>query len=237
MKSTKLLVALAATGLVATSAFAQKSAFEGFYGQIATGYENNTIQNTNLGVTSPGVSETTTGGGTATSGTAPLIVGLGYTFSLSPQFALGLGADYSTLSQTTNNATYNFVGGCAADNCVQANFKISNRYNLFVTPSYVIDKDKLAYLKVGYSGVTVKAQPQNSDLSSLSSNLSGYVVGLGYKQIISGGFYGFGEANYYGYSKANFNTSFTTSMGTTANVSLNPGVNAYNFLVGLGYKF
>lgn len=231
----KSLVVAAAT-VVASSAMAQ-SAFQGFYGQIATGYENNTIQNTNLVATAPGVTETSSGGGTATSGTAPLIIGLGYTFSLAPKFALGLGADYSTLSQTTNNATYNFAGGCAADDCVQAKYKISNRYNIFVTPSYVIDNDKLAYLKVGYSGVTVQAQPQNVSLGSVSTNLSGYVVGLGYKQIISGGFYGFGEANYYGYTKANFNASSTTDMGTASNFNLNPGVNAYNFLVGVGYKY
>ena len=238
----KLLVAAAAT-VLASSVMAQ-SAFEGFYGQIATGYENNTIQNTNL-VVGPNSDRshtggTLSGGGTATSGSAPLILGLGYTFSLAPKFTLGLGADYSALSQTTNTATYNFGGGCSDPNggCAQVKYKISNRYNIFVTPGFAIDKDKLAYLKVGYSGVTAQAQPQNGVANSFSTNLSGYVVGLGYKQIISGGFYGFGEANYYGYSKASFNGTSPNTDGTPSQpISLNPGVNAYNFLVGVGYKF
>lgn len=238
-----LIAAAAASALTAPSAFAQ-SAFEGFYGQIATGYENNTIQNTNLviGPNSDGshTGGTSSGGGTATSGNAPLIIGLGYTFSLSPKFTLGLGADYSALSQTTNTATYNFGSGCADPDggCAPVKYKISNRYNIFVTPGFAIDKDKLAYLKVGYSGVTAQAQPQDSGASSSSTNLSGYVVGLGYKQIISGGFYGFGEANYYGYSKASFSGTATNTDGTPPQpLSLNPGVNAYNFLVGVGYKF
>ena len=41
--NTKLLIAFAVAGLAGT-AHAQ-SAFEGFYGQIATGYESNTIEN------------------------------------------------------------------------------------------------------------------------------------------------------------------------------------------------
>ena len=41
----KLLVAAAAT-VVASSAMAQ-SAFQGFYGQVATGYENNNVSNLN----------------------------------------------------------------------------------------------------------------------------------------------------------------------------------------------
>ena len=42
----KSLVAAAAT-VVASSAMAQ-SAFEGFYGQIATGYESNQVSNLNM---------------------------------------------------------------------------------------------------------------------------------------------------------------------------------------------
>ena len=236
MKSAKLLLALAATGLVATSAFAQKSAFEGFYGQIATGYENNTLQNTNLAFNSnagPADSATSSAGGTATAGGAPIVLGLGYTFSVAPKFTVGLGADYSALTQTTGVTTYNFGGGCADPDggCVPVKYKISNRYNIFLTPGYEIDKDKMAYLKVGYSAQTVQVTDQDGG-NGTNSTVSGIVAGLGYKQIITGGLYGFGEFNYFNYSKLNQSTGTTNG-----SLNLNQGVNAYNLLVGVGYKF
>lgn len=232
MKSTKLLLALAATAVVG-SASAQ-SAFQGFYGQIATGYENNTIQNTPVVVVNQGQTYTSSGSGTASAGGTPLIVGLGYTFSLAPQFTLGLGADYSTLSQTTGSATGYFS---PTDSAV-LKYKISNRYNVFLAPGYAIDKDKLAYFKVGYSNQKVEAQNADGGGGTLgSATTGGYVLGLGYKQIISGGFYGFAEANYYSYAKPTISKSYTEDNGTNSVASVNPGNNAYNVLVGVGYKF
>jgi hypothetical protein len=118
----------------------------------------------------------------------------------------------------------------------------SNRYNIFVTPGYVIDKDKLVYLKAGYSGVTVKATSPNSytldgmtdnlPAGSQSKTLSGYVVGLGYKQIITGGFYGFAEANYMSYSKSTYSGTLDET-----NISTNPSMSSYQALVGVGYRF
>jgi len=98
MKSAKLLVALAATGLVATSAFAQKSAFEGFYGQIATGYESNSASGLSSPLTLSDGVDTLTAGVSAPNqnfGGVPLIAGLGYNFSVAPKWLIGVGADYS----------------------------------------------------------------------------------------------------------------------------------------------
>lgn len=227
----KLLVVIA-SALVANVAVAQ-SAFQGFYGQVGTGYENNTVQNSNIAFSDASFVTNSSGGGTATSAGAPLVLGLGYTFSVAPKFTLGLGADYSALPQTTGTSTYNFGGGCSDPDggCVKLNYKISDRYNIFVTPGYAIDKDKLAYLKVGYSGQTVTAQAQNGG-GNTSTNVSGIVAGLGYKQIITGGIYGFGEFNYFNYAKANFSSS-----DMNGSMNIKQGVNAYNFLVGVGYKF
>lgn len=227
----KLLVVIA-SALVANAAVAQ-SAFQGFYGQVGTGYENNTVQNAQMTVSSAQGSASTTGAGTATSGTAPLVVGLGYTFMLDPKFTLGLGIDYSTLSSNTGNVTGTWTdseGGTGS-----WSYKISNRYNIFLSPGYVISKDQLAYAKIGYSNQKVEAQNQTAgepNYSLGSANTSGYVLGLGYKQMITGGIYAFGEANYYNYSKPSI-----TSTINGFNSSVNPGVNAYNFLVGVGYKF
>ena len=238
----KLLVAAAAT-VLAGSAMAQ-SAFQGFYGQLGTGYESNSIGSTSM-VVGPSPEGIHTGGSSAStsisSSNAALVVGLGYNFSVSPKFVLGLGADYSALPQTTGVATYNFGGGCSDANggCANIKYQISNRYSIFATPGYAIDKDKLAYLKVGYSGETLATKPQGAGAPSNASNtLSGYVLGLGYKQIISGGFYGFGEANYYGYSKPTITGTATNTDGSgPQKITLNPSVSAYQLLVGVGYKF
>ena len=93
-------------------------------------------------------------------------------------------------------------------------------YNIFISPSIVIDKDKLAYAKVGYTGANVTSDGDNT-------SLNGYSLGLCYKQIISGGLYGFGEVNYASYANTNIGGGATGSFSA----------NSTNVLVGLGYKF
>lgn len=238
MKSAKLLIALAATGLIATSANAQ-SAFQGFYGQISTGYENNQVSN--MGVTGTEAGEPTDNWNVANQsfGGVPLVIGAGYNFSVAPKWVVGLGVDYSAIPQKSSTFSYNT--GTASLN--GASIEASNRFNVFVAPGYEIDKDKLVYLKAGYSSVTAKSNSPTSyafdgfsgSLPSVSQSktLSGYVLGLGYKQIISGGLYGLAEFNYMSYSKATF--SGTDSMGYTT--TSNPSVSAYQALIGVGYKF
>lgn len=119
----------------------------------------------------------------------------------------------------------------------------SNRFNVFVAPGYEVDKDKPVYLKAGYSSVSAKSNSPTSysipgESRSLSSTnqsktFGGYVLGLGYKQFITGGLYGLAEFNYMSYSKSSF--SSTDSMGYTT--TTNPSASAYQVLVGLGYKF
>ena len=219
----KLLVAAAVT-VVASSAIAQ-SAFQGAYGQLGVGYDQNTLSSSSLttlgtNVTAPGYN------GSSVSG----VVGFGYNFAATKDFLVGIGADYgfvpsSSFQGTNSNGT--------------TQTKISDRYNIFVTPGYVIDKNKLAYLKVGYSSQTVKVTDgPNSTTSGQtlgSGSANGYVVGLGYKQMVSSGFYGFGEANYYSYSGASFGGSTLTNGETISGYS--PKTSAYQLLVGVGYKF
>lgn len=244
MKSAKLLLALAATGLVATSAFAQKSAFEGFYGQIATGYENNDVGSLNTTGREAGKPADTWNAGSQSFGGAPLVVGLGYNFSVAPKWLVGIGVDYSALSQKSSTYSSSLRG---AGTLSGQSIETSNRMNIFITPGYEIDKDKLVYLKAGYSSVTAKANaptyytdatdPRQSGpvrgLSNQTSTVGGYIVGLGYKQIITGGFYGFAEGNYMSYNKQSY--SSTTADGYK--VSTNPSLSSYQLLVGVGYKF
>jgi outer membrane immunogenic protein len=243
MKSAKLLVALAATGLVATSAFAQKSAFEGFYGQIATGYESNSASSLNGSIVDS--SRSNFSAPNQTFSTAPLVIGLGYNFSVTPKWVIGLGADYSAMNSksSTYSSSMSGPGVPAGASLNGQSIELSNRFNVFVAPGYAIDKDKLVYLKAGYSSVSVKGNPPTSytqpgyreaitGVSSQTSSLSGYVLGLGYKQMITGGLYGFAEGNYMSYT--NLNQS-QRDMGSTINSSAN--LSSYQLLVGVGYKF
>ena len=98
----KKLLFLIATTLIATTASAQ-SAFEGFYGQIATGYESNTASNLNTMAVVPekGIYDGFNGAN-QTFGGAPLVLGLGYNFLVASDWLLGIGADYSLLSQKSS---------------------------------------------------------------------------------------------------------------------------------------
>ena len=96
--------------------------------------------------------------------------------------------------------------------------QLSNRFNLFLTPAYAINKDKLVYIKAGYSQVSTQFNRATSITKTLngvstttastggnqSSNQGGYLFGLGYKQIITSGLYGFVEGNYMGYSAPSY---------------------------------
>ncbi len=221
----KLLVAAAVAGLVGT--VNAQSAFEGAYGQLGIGYENNNIGSYTLTATGTPVASNS-----SNSGSFSGVIGLGYNFAITKEFLLGVGADYGVVPSSTFNSNAQF-------DSVLGN-KVSNRYNIFVTPGYAIDKNKLAYLKAGYSSQSLKITDQTPGESTVgetigSGNVNGYVLGLGYKQMVQSGFYGFAEANYYSYSSASFGSRTLSDGNVIANV--NPKSSAYQFLIGVGYKF
>jgi outer membrane immunogenic protein len=136
---------------------------------------------------------------------------------------------------------------------------LSNRFNLFITPGYAIDKDKLVYIKAGYSQVTAQYNVSTSLTrtangvstktaatgGSQSSNQGGYLIGLGYKQIITSGLYGFVEGNYMGYSAPSYSYSTyspaAVSLGRSASArtvtTSFASLNSFQALIGLGYAF
>ena len=113
--------------------------------------------------------------------------------------------------------------------------------NLFVTPSYVLSKDRLVYLKAGYSMQQLQYSQGVDSVTGITSgstsskNVNGYILGLGYKQMFMDGFYGFAEANYMAYGKTSISTTFISGGSLTA--TSNPNLSTYNLLVGVGYKF
>ena len=232
----KQLIAAAAICFWLAAASAQ-SAFEGFYGQVATGYESSNIGSGTVNVQGNGLSGS--GNQNSTSGsTAPLIAGVGYTAMLNNSFSLGLGADYSFFNvntgsvTTTPNDKYGSFG-----NSYSYYYQVSNRANFYLTPGYAIDKDKLVYLKAGYSMENIQGKAAVGSATTSTSTVGGYILGLGYKQMITSGFYGFAEANYMSYNKPSYTLPYgSNSPGYTA--TFNPGTpTAYNILAGVGYKF
>ena len=210
-KITSLLTVAGFLSFASLQANAQ-SAFEGFYAQAGIGYESVTPSFTGGSIS--GFSYSASGNNANSfAGT----VGAGYNFAVTPSFLLGIGAEYSPIAGSKANYTITVPGIVSATG--QYNKKDS--YNIFIAPSIVIDKDKLAYAKVGYTGANVTSEGGDN------TSLNGYSLGLGYKQIISGGLYGFGEVNYASYANASIGGGASGSFSATAT----------NVIVGLGYKF
>ena len=212
------------------------SDFVGVYGQISTGWDQNTAQSSSPSITTSKYgSATGTASDTGSWGYTPLNVGVGYIFEVMPKWTLGVGADYSLYMPNSNTVATDFKGQLA-NGKVSYYYTAKDRYNLYVTPGYAIDKDKLAYVKLGYTSEIIQIKNPNDGRATNSDRVGGYILGVGYKQIISGGFYGFGEANYLGYSSSTLSTP-TINATSQARFNVNQNVSAYNFLVGVGYKY
>jgi opacity protein-like surface antigen len=103
-----------------------------------------------------------------------------------------------------------------------------------LSPGYVIDKDRLAYLKIGYTGSTIGLS--GPTLAYQSINLTGYTIGIGYKQMFAQSWYAFGEVNYASYGNQNLTATLSNSAGTKLN-GMTVGGNGSDILVGVGYRF
>lgn len=226
----KLLVA-ALFAVAGTSAMAQS--FEGAYGQVGIGYESVTpsLSFGNLNVTGSGsaVGSYPYSSSISNSNSFTGAVGLGYNFTVTKDFLLGIGAEYNPIV----GQSANYSGSNATLGNVNGTWKKENSYNIFISPATPIGKDGLLYGKVGFTGASVKS---TVDGTSSTTNLTGYSLGAGYKQFISGGLYGFGEVNYASYGN---NTSTESSSVSTYRLSQSSTVsaNVFNVMLGVGYKF
>ena len=157
------------------------------------------------------------------------VVTLGYMGAVTKDFLLGLGAEYSPIA----GQKANYSGSVLGTSLGNGQYNKENSYNIFLSPATPIGKDGLLYGKVGYTGASIK---DTFGSTSNTKNYNGYSLGLGYKQIISGGLYGFAEGNYFSYGNQTSTSSGVIS-GYTVTASTTANANAYNLLVGLGYKF
>jgi len=224
-----------------------QSAFEGFYGQLSTGYQSDQASSTGQTIVTNGTTTYNFNQSNQNFSGMPLILGLGYNWALDQSWMLGAGIDYDFLSSKsgTYSGTTTYSGGTTTFNGGQ--LKTSNRTNIYLTPGYALAKDKLVYLKAGYSTANLQQTFASSCTSTGTGNCSGslsiptqtntvqgYILGLGYKQMVTSGLYGFAEVNYMSYGKSSFSVNDTVD---NLRASSNPSLATYQALVGVGYKF
>lgn len=152
------LLAVGCAIFVVSSAMAESSelrssAFEGFYGQVGTGYEQNRFSSLSRSQVNAwtNLSGRGAGDGQKASG-MPLSMGVGYFHRLHEAYLLGVGVDYAPLVQqtakfdtaSTNDDNFSFKFR-------DASYKTSHRVNAYLMPAYAFDADKLGYVKIGYS--------------------------------------------------------------------------------------
>ena len=235
------LMAVATSSVMAQSTDAQ--AWSGFYGEAKVGYASfmPTIGNGNLSLRGGAVNDPFTST-VSNLNTATAAISGGYNFVIDSNKVIGIGFSYYPGASGSGNGA---MTPAAPGALVNLNYQLKNLYGITIQPGLALDKDRLVYAKVGYTGVTVGASGVTpSGASGLASsipyqtaNLSGYTLGLGYKQILSGGWYAVGEVNYAGYSTKTINLNSTTA-GLGAGVGTTTlGGSGIDFLVGVGYRF
>jgi hypothetical protein len=203
------------------SVFAQ-GAFEGFYGQLGVGYQQtsptNSINASINGVTVPSSLSSSSASITVTAAT------LGYTSNINTNFTLGIGVDYSPIASSGRQQVIKVSNQTPVISTTQQ----KSAYNLFISPGLTIGNDAVAYLKAGYTGMQAQAYK--------TINFSGYSLGIGYKQTIVDGLYGFGEVNYANYGNQNLYQSQVIA-NRSLNTTISSSVTLTSVLFGLGYKF
>ena len=234
MKTVKIsALVLAMAGVFATSANAQSAKtnpWEGFYAEAAVGWGqfNPTINNASIKSTAAGGATlpVTTQQDNLSTGTNK--IGLGYTYGINDRYTLGIAASYSI--GASSPASGSFWTASTVNSPTWFKYQIKDVWSVTVNPGYVIDKDKLAYAKVGMTGNTMGINGGTANYQTY--NFTGYVLGLGYKQMVTQSVYFLGEVNYAGISSKT--ATIQTSGGP---ITGNVGGSGVDVLVGVGYKF
>lgn len=131
-----------------------------------------------------------------------------YDWSLTPTFAVGLGASYST----GNHAFGSYANGTAAT--------VNNRYSLDIVPTVALSNNYQLYGKLS----SIYGTAASTD-GVATSNVQGVGYGIGVRKML--------DKNLYvqaGYDLNKFN-DITYSNGTTAALQENV------YSIGIGYKF
>ena len=248
MKTVKIsALALAIAGVFATSANAQSvktNAWEGFYGQVGVGFGVFSPSITNGTPTYPSplssVPATMSTSNINNVNTGLVNLAVGYNYGINESWLLGLAATYypgasssATGQLSVGTSTFPYSLSPLLNKSQTATYNVKNLYSVVLTPGYAIDKERLAYLKLGYTGATIGLS--SPDIPYNSTNLSGFTVGLGYKQMVTTSVYAFGEVNYATYGNKTTSTITSTSGVTFSGVGIKG--TGTDILVGVGYRF
>ena len=233
MKKIKISLMLAAvTGFAASGAMAQSkaNAWEGAYGQLGVGYGNFAPSISNGTATIPTgrpapypatLSGTTSATNVNNINTGLVSLAAGYNFGINQDFVLGLGLTYYPGASSSSTGTLNTLYNGNVVGSTTATYQIKNLYN----------KDRLAYVKIGYTGTTIGLS--SPIIAYNTTNLTGMMLGIGYKQMFNDKWYGFGEVNYASYGSQT--ASATTTTGTAVSSSIKG--TGTDIIVGVGYRF
>ena len=265
MKTLKIsALVFALTGIAANSAMAQTSpaqSWQGFSADIKAGYASffpsigngSVVKSNSAGAIPSGTTIANTSASASNLNTATAAVELGYNYAIDQDKLLGLGLTYYTgatggASGTLTPTLVPALGGTPQP-AVNLTYQIKNLWAISLTPGFAIDKDRLVYAKVGYTGVTLGASGSSapstlgyggggSSVPYQTVTLNGYNLGVGYKQIITGSLYWLAEANYGSFTNktSTVNINNATVGGATSG-TMNFGGSGMNFLAGVGYRF
>ena len=221
------VLALICTSM-SVSSFAQ-SKFSGAYGQMGLVYESIRPNLNYSGMSIAGIGTVPISYSIGNSNSWNGVATIGYMASINNHFMLGIGAEYEPFISKSASFVAPTLGS------TNGSWYKQNSYNVFVSPATPIGIDGLLYGKIGYAGQTLK---DSGSGESNTFNLVGYSLGLGYKQIISGGWYGYGEFNYLNLSASAVPFSGVTSgSGRAWSYTNTVSTITYNAVLGLGYKF
>jgi hypothetical protein len=208
MKKFLLPVIVMAATLGTSGVYAQSKLFEGFGAYASTGYNQYKVEASNSSTSGlPNDSQTPAAGA--------INLGLDYTWAFGTDKRLGLAFEANPVNSSTASGT-----------ATLGNFstKVKNYYQVTVNPGVLLQKDLLAYGKVGYFSATASYEGSYSG----ESTQNGTVFGAGLKKQMDGSWYLYGEFNARS-GKAN-NMSF---LGQTSEIRLG----GYSALFGIGTNF
>lgn len=219
--------------MIATGAVqAQSSKFQGPFLQLGIGYEQALPghNSSTLSVNGRSIPVSTSSNNTES---ITGVIAAGWYQDIAKGFLLGVGVDYSPFAGSTGTHKVSTLNALPGQNNItnEYDYQKKNSYNIFISPAMTVGENGLAYAKVGYTQAHYKMY------NTLSYNFDGYSLGLGYKQLFSGGWYGFIEANYSAYGDQTESATNPVSPGRTLTASGTHNMTDYNILAGLGYKF
>ena len=225
------ILKLSAIALLAssTSLMAQSKNFSGASIGISGGMAGVEISGSSSDSTS-----LTTGSGSFGKITAVGSVNINYGFEAGSNFVFGVGADYipGDVKFGTNTFSDTSTVGSQTDS---VNGKLKDVYSVYVTPTYVINKDSAVYAKLGYMHGDVNLTSASSKIviGSYTKDLEGWTYGIGSKTMLTNNLYLTVEGTY---------TEFDNLTATTTDSEANSNTNSAKpkvaqATIGLGYKF